>query len=385
MVRGRLKSAVASVARLTGADRIYGGWSGQRREAVVLGYHRVVENFDREAAYAFPSMLISRVMFERHLDWMAQHFEIVPLDELRMRLDTFAPRARPLAAITFDDGYRDVYEQAFPLLKSKGIPAAVFVATDYVGTSRVLPHDRLYLLLGRASRRWSAFTRRLTALVQRLGLALPAARPVATASLDGAFRTLITSLSQADVLRLITALEVDCGLAGGMPNGFRPMTWSMVTEMSRAGMVVGSHTKSHCLLTNEHALKVAEEASGSQQALTAALGRPVSCFAYPDGRFDPAAVRAIAAAGYRIAVTTCRHRDPDHPWLTVPRLLLWERSSVDSRGQFSAAVLGCQVNGLFNRVSACRQSHRMLDSADRSYGERRIRAHRFQGIASFGR
>ena len=255
-VRGFLKAGLASAAHLTGADRLYGAYARQRREAVVLGYHRVVADFDREASYAFPSMLISRAMLERHLDWMARRFQIVSLDDLRSRLEALAPRARPLAAITFDDGYRDVYEQAFPLLKRKGIPAAVFVATNYVDTSGVLPHDRLYLLLARASHRWSFFTRQLLALLQRLELPLPAPAVVAAAtSVQSALRTLITSLSETDVQRIITALEVDCGLSGGLPNGFRPMTWSMLTEMSRAGIVVGSHTKSHSLLTNEAAGK----------------------------------------------------------------------------------------------------------------------------------
>lgn len=358
MVRGSLKSGLAAAAHLSGADRLYSVLSGRRREAVVLGYHRVVADFDREASYAYPSMLVSRTMLERHLDWVARRFQVVSLDELRVRLEGRSSTAPPLAVITFDDGYRDVYEHAFPLLMRKGLPATVFVATNYVNTDGVLPHDKLYLLLERASHRWRSFSRQLVRVLRRLDLPLPAATLfTAAASTQAAMRTLITSLAEIDVQRIITALEVDCGLSGGMPSGFRPMTWDMLKEMRRAGIVVGSHTKSHCLLTNESPAKVIEETVESRQVLAANLGDPVTCFAYPDGRFDPAAVRAVAAAGYSIAVTTCGHRDPGHPWLTVPRLLLWERSSVETRGRFSPAILGCQVSGLFNRLSACRQPH----------------------------
>ena len=83
-------------------------------------------------------------MLECHLDWIARRFQVVSLDDLRVRLETRSRTAPPIAAITFDDGYRDVYEHAFPLLQRKGLPATVFVATSYVGTDGVLPHDKLY-------------------------------------------------------------------------------------------------------------------------------------------------------------------------------------------------------------------------------------------------
>ena len=160
-VRGNLKSGFASAAHLCHADRLYATLAGQRREAVVLGYHRVVADFEREVSSSSPSMLVSRAMLERHLDWLARRFQVVSLDELRSRLEGGSRGDRPIAAITFDDGYRDVYEQAFPLLMRKGLPATVFVATDYVGTEGVLPHDKLYLLLERASHRWRSFSRQL--------------------------------------------------------------------------------------------------------------------------------------------------------------------------------------------------------------------------------
>src|ERR1019366_4751846 len=98
---------------------------------------------------SIPSMLVSRRMLERHLDWLGRRFRFISLDELGARLEAKDGREDPVAAITFDDGYRDFYDHALPLLKRKGIPAAVFVVTDLVGTRRVQAHDKLYLLLAR--------------------------------------------------------------------------------------------------------------------------------------------------------------------------------------------------------------------------------------------
>src|SRR5579883_2750261 len=113
----------------------------------IVCYHRVVENFVRSAATSIPSMLISVKMLERHIDWLAKRFAIVSLDDIGRHLQTPGSFRRPLAAITFDDGYGDVYEHAMPLLQRKGVPAAVFVVSDLVGTGKPQVFDRLYILL----------------------------------------------------------------------------------------------------------------------------------------------------------------------------------------------------------------------------------------------
>jgi peptidoglycan/xylan/chitin deacetylase (PgdA/CDA1 family) len=347
---------------------VIGALTGRRHRPIVFGYHRVVDDFSTHATYSIPPMLIGRAMFERHLEWIASRFDVVNLEELA---SPRARRARPRAAITFDDGYRDVYEQAFPLLARKGLPATVFVVTAFVGTNRVLMHDRLYLLCRRAFDEWSSFPRELTDLARWLDIPLPErALAAAAAGPLAMLRALITTLSTDDVRRLCEALEHGNGPAGASLEGLRSLTWDMVGRMSGAGIAIGSHTKTHPLLTNETRGRVLDETSGSLRQLEERIGRKVACFSYPDGRFDHAVVRAVAAAGYQVAVTNCTHRDPEHPWLTIPRLLLWERSSVDTRGRFSASVLSCQLSGAFDLFSGCRQRHGDRTLLDQHHGTR---------------
>src|SRR6185436_711412 len=103
--------------------------------------------FNRSRRRAIPSMLISTEMLERHLDWIARRFSFVSLDDIGAHLSANEPFRRPVAALTFDDGYSDVYHHAYPLLRRKGIPAAVFVVTSLIGTGRPQIFDRFYLLL----------------------------------------------------------------------------------------------------------------------------------------------------------------------------------------------------------------------------------------------
>src|SRR5207248_1615178 len=89
---------------------------------LVLGYHRVVEDFATTARTSMPSMLTSAAMFERHLDALARSFTFVSVEDIGRHIAAGEPFAEPVAAVTFDDGYRDVYEQAYPILRRKGIP-----------------------------------------------------------------------------------------------------------------------------------------------------------------------------------------------------------------------------------------------------------------------
>ena len=131
----------------------------------------------------------------------------------------------------------------------------------------------------------------------------------------------------------------------------------MLQRLERAGMTVGSHTRTHVLMTNESRQRVADEVTASRKEIETRLGTGVRHFAYPSGRFDTASVDAVAQAGYRFGYSTCGHRDAVHPRLTVPRTLLWEKSSLDFRGAFSGSVLSCQIHRAFDMVSGCRERH----------------------------
>jgi len=83
------------------------------------------------------------VVFEQQMQFLKQCYQIMPLTELveRAKRGDVPDRA---VAITFDDGYRDNYEFAFPILKKYGLPATVFVATGAIGTGEILWHDRIF-------------------------------------------------------------------------------------------------------------------------------------------------------------------------------------------------------------------------------------------------
>ncbi len=116
---------VAAKAGFAAADPLFGRFPGPR----VLVYHEVGVDFGRE-------MEISSDRFRRQLDWMQSHGEIVGLEEaIERRGEKGADR---LFVLTFDDGFDDVYENAYPLLRERGLPFTLYLTTYPIETGEPL-------------------------------------------------------------------------------------------------------------------------------------------------------------------------------------------------------------------------------------------------------
>jgi len=357
MVRRVIKTGTARAMHLSGADKLMGLLNGSRSTPLVIGYHRVVEDAAREEN-SLPGMIITRKTLERHLDWIGRRFRFVTLDEIGALLKSGKTLAKPVAAITFDDGYRDFYDHAFPLLSQKGIPAAVFPVTGLIGTSEVHFFDKLYGLLARAFSRWRDRHGQLCRVLAGLGMAVPAKMQKSNLGAYEALRALLDGFSQEEIYRIMKSLDGEIGNEEELPASLGLLDWHMLSEMQRSGITIGSHTVSHAFLTNETFQKIQDETLRSRAELEKRLGKKIKHFAYPSGRFNPQVVAAVAAADYDFGYTTCDHLDPTYPFLTIPRKMLWENATLDSLGRFSSALLSCQIHRALDWANPCKLEHR---------------------------
>jgi len=357
--RALLKVTLARALSAAGVDRAYSRLSGAAGRPLVIGYHRVVEDFASAARESIPAMLTSTRVLEAHLDWIGRRYSFVSLDDLAAILESGIKPRKPVAAVTFDDGYRDVYHHALPLLRRKGIPAGVFLVTELTGTSRIPLHDHLYLLLQRAGRLPSFGPAEVERMLRRLDIP---ARDLArrwTRAKDPFVRlgALYDALPQDDLLRLVTALEERVEIDESELEPFRLLTWEMARALLEAGVAVGSHTRTHSLLTHEHPAQVLAELDGSRREIREHLGIAARHLAYPAGCFTSSVVAAAASVGYRYGYVTCQHHDPVFPLLTIPRRLLWEHACLDTRGRFSPSIMSCQVSSLLDLTRRCGMEH----------------------------
>ncbi|MEX0900017.1 MAG: polysaccharide deacetylase family protein [Gammaproteobacteria bacterium] len=331
MSRRLIKAAISTAAHGLGFDRLVTRWRDSS-QPLVLGYHRVVNDVadhDEVGIGTIPAMLVSTRTLERQIDWLSRRYEFGTLDEAAWQATSPSRRAKPLATITFDDGYEDVYRNAFPLLQRKGIPFAVFIVTSLVGTRSYQLHDRLYRLMQLRG--------------ERDALA--------------ATRALLTTRSRRQLLRAAAELERTTPIPDDAPPPLRAMTWPMVRTLHAAGVTIGSHTRNHPFLTNEPRHTLSAELKASRAVLERELNAPVKHFAYPNGDFDATVARAVDDAGYAYAYTTCQCRGTAPPALCIPRRLLWERSGAGPAGGFFAPAFACETAGVFDFASGCRRDH----------------------------
>src|SRR5689334_9989952 len=82
-------------------------------------------------------------VFERQMQFFKDCYNVMELQELVRRSQRGSLPERAMA-ITFDDGYRDNYDYAFPILKKLGLPATIFVATSAIENAKILWHDRIF-------------------------------------------------------------------------------------------------------------------------------------------------------------------------------------------------------------------------------------------------
>lgn len=310
----------------------------------ILGYHAVVENVPRSVERGMMApQLISRALFEKEIDHIGSQFDFLSIDQAVDFIEGKIDLRRDSVVITFDDGYHGVYEHAYPVLKGKGIPAAVYLCSDYVGTAKFFDHDRLFYLI----RKMGKAPASLGPLLSEAGVP-PEALPKENFSLD-ATRLLLEKLPAGRLGRVMALLQEQLGIAEDeFPSDARIVSWEAAREMSDNGITLGSHTASHCLLSEAEPREVLDELRRSKAELERGLGKKVEHLAYPDGRYNSFVVDAARACGYRSACTTQDfiNKIGGNPYL-LGRQLFWENSNWGLLSRSSKAMVASQIKGLF--------------------------------------
>ncbi|OLF54206.1 polysaccharide deacetylase family protein [Pseudomonas chlororaphis] len=262
----------------------------------VLMLHRVLAD---EHAANLPHrgpLCVGRDSFEQLLRWLRRHFDCVALEHLLL----YPGGDRPRVALSFDDGWRDNAEQAYPLLERYEVPASIFLSTDFIGTGRAFWWEAIGETLWREPD--SSAGRQLQEQLRVLGLALPTSlkRPGACAARSRDLGLLLQRLKTLapDSLQLLA----DSCPRSGMPHS---LDWSQVKRLERSGLVrFGPHGASHGILTQLDSATLKDDLARSHACVQHHCAAPLPIYCYPNGDHDPAVRQAVAALGYRYALGT---------------------------------------------------------------------------------
>ena len=124
--------------------------------SAILLYHGVCPPRNGGGIFNYRKKFIAPESLARQLAWLKRRFTIMPLPAfIRQLRERGTPPERALA-VTFDDGYENLYTHAFPILRTLGIPATVFIATDLIEPAEPLWFDRLEYAIGMSPKRDTA-------------------------------------------------------------------------------------------------------------------------------------------------------------------------------------------------------------------------------------
>lgn len=246
------------------------------RGVLVLNYHRIGEHAEQPWDHTLWSA--SAPAFDAHLEMLEQEAEVIGPQDVEQALHSGGRGRRVL--LTFDDGYRDNFELAYPLLRRHGLTATFFLATGFIDRPHVAWWDQLAWMVRHAS------TERLPASEW-----LPDGLALNGAAQDAAIAVLVARYKALPSERAESFLEYVTQTGGSGPCGPEQaeelwMTWEMARELRAGGMTVGGHTITHPVLAQIPPERQEQEIAGCAQRLERELGEPMRWFAYPVGARD---------------------------------------------------------------------------------------------------
>ncbi len=256
-----------------------------------------------EAPRAFEPNRILRVtpdFLSRAIDSVEQSgFEIVSLDEAHWRLceGDFEKR---FACFTFDDGYRDNFEHAYPIFRERELPFAIYVASDFAD----LRGDLWWLALERIIDTVDELKVRIDREDRTFSTATPEAK-------QNAYDTIywwLRDIDEDDARRFVRSLARSISFDPQTLCQDLLMDWDQIRTLARDPLVtIGAHTKGHYALAKLAQAQARFQVEESIDRIEAELGRRPAHFAYPYGDPTSAGPREFAILrelGMKTAVTT---------------------------------------------------------------------------------
>jgi peptidoglycan/xylan/chitin deacetylase (PgdA/CDA1 family) len=278
----------------------------QKPGLTVLTYHRIGD----PGTNLFYDPVISATpdAFEAQIKWLCSHFKLLTVGELAERIHTGSPWREPTALVTFDDGYRDNFEVAIPILQKHDVPATFFIPTSFLDSPELPWWDLVAYVVKQTQVRRFVVETVCGDSVSSLEINLQ------TMSRTAAIMKIIRALLDEavdDERRFLDRLAVCAQVAVDAPalGGSLFMSWPQLRQLAGLDtrLTIGSHSVSHRNLARLDDDSQHGEVARSKHVLEAQLGREIRAFAYPygwPGTYTHRTKAIVAEAGYRLAFTS---------------------------------------------------------------------------------
>ena len=271
-------------------------------KVTILMFHRVSDTFFDV------SLLIKRETFEECMKYITESYHVITMDFLSQNFDKWENIPDDSVVITFDDGWIDFHDTAYPVLSRLKIPATVYLTTGFVSSECSYWQERLNSLL--------------TPILANKKVLLEKVNIVSTPEINLKLKDLISKsdgkpiifkfidylkkFTNDIILKTISELEAfleeqTITISEDEHRSF--VNWDEVNGINKPDISFGSHTVNHPILTNEQTDIVENEISKSKEIIEKETGRDVIHFCYPNGNYNEE-IRKVVSGSYKSACTT---------------------------------------------------------------------------------
>jgi len=301
----------------------------------ILNYHRV-SPWDENVNLTFkPNLSASPEMFESQMDYMNQHFNIISEADLVTWLNGGDDLPLNAALITFDDGYQDNYQYAYPILKERNLGATIFLTTNFLDEDFIFYWDLAAYCIHKTKKKVVEISR-LGEFSWQNGEEYSVIQEIVNR---------IKYLSPMEIPKVLAELSERLGVEVD-ENYFKTLSlsWDQVLEMANNGIDIGSHTVSHPILSNIPVERAQIEISESKNRIEEILRKDVQSIAYPNGQvgdYTNKVVSLVRESGYKIAYSLISgptsYKEVSGERYAIRRIFL---SHLDTMPRFIAKVHG---------------------------------------------
>ncbi|MBB6479250.1 polysaccharide deacetylase family protein [Spirochaeta isovalerica] len=313
-----------------------------KKSLTILCYHRVLPKHEKNSSL-FPDLIVTPETFNLHCRVLARHYDIYPLSEACDLMRKGYKSKRPLAIITFDDGYCDNIEYASPILASHGLRATFFIITGLIGKEEYPWYDKLShaadVCISKGILKENLENSLLHYLFENGNN--PTLKEIVQAA---------KKISSEDRSLLITKLLKASGSEIPDSELNRIMSDSEIKSLQKKGHEIGSHTVSHEILSLLNENQLTYEVTKSKEILESLLKSSVRSFCYPNGDYNSTTLEAVKAAKYSYACTTFKGKNSIlfSPF-ELKRWFLHEDRLLSPVGKPSSLLFRLEISGLADR------------------------------------
>lgn len=272
---------------LAGAGFFHALRTLQRDARPILKYHRIFP----KAQTIPPDEPVPVEDFEQQMEFLHRAYQVVPVEELAT---ASRPRGKPLAAITLDDGYREVYTHVLPILEKYRLPAAFYVCAKMIA-----PGDYQWIDVIKATLRVNLPA--VVATARSLGLPTADGRSLLDVYMKIQLHLEPMAAEQReDILRHLRRAAP--GVDDLLERDYALLQEEHLKLIASSRSQIGSHTNTHPSLPMISLEEAAREIRESKTILESVTGKPVTTFCYPRGKTNAAIRDIVEKTGYQAAV-----------------------------------------------------------------------------------